>query len=87
MQVATVIGTVVASQKAQSLVGVKLLIVQFLNDRQEPIGNPQVAGDTVQAGVGDLVMVVGGREAAVALPDTFNPADYAIVGIIDSLPG
>jgi microcompartment protein CcmK/EutM len=86
LQVAQVIGTVVATQKAKSLEGVKLLIVQFLNDKKEPTGTPQVAGDTVQAGVGDLVMVVGGRGAAIALPDTFNPADYAIVGIIDALP-
>lgn len=86
MQVAKVIGTVVASVKTPGLEGVKLLIVQFLNDKQEPIGAPQVAGDTVQAGEGDLVLVVGGREAAIALPDTFNPADYAIVGIIDDLP-
>lgn len=86
MQVAKVIGTVVATQKTPGLAGVKLLIVQFLNDRQEPVGTPQVAGDTVQAGEGDLVLVVGGREAAIALPDTFNPADYAIVGIVDALP-
>jgi microcompartment protein CcmK/EutM len=86
MQVAQVIGTVVATHKAASLTGVKLLIVQFVNDKREPVGTPQVAGDTVQAGEGDLVLVVGGREAAIALPDTFNPADYAIVGIVDHLP-
>lgn len=86
MQLAQVIGTVVATHKAASLEGIKLLIVQFLNDRREPVGTPQVAGDTVQAGEGDLVLVVGGREAAVALPDTFNPADYAIVAIVDATP-
>ena len=86
MLVAKVIGTVVATQKVDSLTGVKLLIVQFLDPQGKAIGTPQVAGDTVQAGEGDTVLVVGGREAAIALPDTFNPADYAIVGIVDALP-
>jgi microcompartment protein CcmK/EutM len=55
MQLATVIGTVVASQTADSLQGIKLLIVQFLNERRQAVGTPQVAG-TVRAGVGDLVL-------------------------------
>ncbi len=44
-----------------------------------------VAIDTVRAGEGDLVMYEGGKEAAMSLPNWFNPGDAAIIGIIDAL--
>ena len=46
---------------------------------------PEVAVDTVRAGVGDLVFLVGAREAALALEPTFVPVDAAIVGIVDDV--
>ena len=86
MQLARVIGTVVATQKDPSLEGVKLLVVQLLDDRQQPAGAPFVAVDgTAQAGEGETVFVVAGREGALALEETFNPADWAIVGIVDEV--
>ena len=86
MQLARVTGTLVASVKADGLEGVKFLIVQPLTRRQEPEGNPVVAADGVHmAGPGELVYIVGAREASQALPNTFVPVDHAIVGIVDAV--
>lgn len=86
MQLGRVIGTVVASVKADGLEGVKFLIVQPLDRRQAPSGTPVVAADAVHmAGPGELVYFVGAREAAQALPETFVPVDHAIVGIVDAV--
>lgn len=84
MQLAKVIGTVVATQKYQGLEGIKFLIVQPLTQQQQPKGEPVVAADaTAQAGPDELVFIVGSREAAQALPIPFVPVDHAIVGIVD----
>jgi ethanolamine utilization protein EutN len=86
MQLAKVIGTVVATQKYEGLAGIKFLIVQPLTKEQQPKGEPVVAADaTAQAGSGTLVFIVGSREAAQALPNTFVPVDHAIVGIVDDV--
>lgn len=78
-----VIGTVVSTQKVESLEGVKLLLLQPLDEDDKPSGDPIAACDVVQAGVGDTVLYEGGREAALALREWFNPADATIMGIID----
>ncbi len=86
MQLARVIGTVVATTKYRGLTGIKFLIVQPLTKRQEPVGKPVVAADaTAQAGPDELVFIVGSREAAQAMPETFVPIDHAIVGIVDDV--
>jgi ethanolamine utilization protein EutN len=86
MQLARVIGTLVASQKVQGLEGVKLLVVQPLDRQGRPTGEPAIAADgTAQAGPGELVFVIASREAALALPQWFVPVDLAISGIVDQL--
>ena len=86
MQLGRVIGTVVATVKYEGLEGVKFLIVQPLDKRQEPEGRPVVAADAVHmAGPGELIYFVGSREAAQALPEPFVPVDHAIVGIVDAV--
>ncbi|GBD84451.1 carbon dioxide concentrating mechanism protein CcmL [bacterium BMS3Abin02] len=86
MQLGRVIGTVVATTKTPGLEGVKFLIVQPLGRDRRPKGRPVVAADAVHmAGPGELVYVVGSREAAQALPETFVPVDHAIVGIVDAV--
>lgn len=86
MQLARVTGTVVATQKYTGLEGIKFLIVQPLSKARQPVGEPVVAADaTAQAGPGELVFIVGSREAAQALPETFVPVDHAIVGIVDNV--
>ena len=86
MQLARVMGTVVATTQYQGLEGGKFLIVQPLSKTQEAEGKPVVAADaTAQAGPGELVFVVGSREAAQAMPEPFVPVDHAIVGIVDDV--
>ncbi|HLA66793.1 MAG TPA: EutN/CcmL family microcompartment protein [Acidimicrobiia bacterium] len=86
MQLAEVIGTVVATVKYEGLAGVRFLIVQPLDRDRVPTGRPVVAADAVaMAGRGELVYVVGSREAALAMPDPFVPVDHAIVGIVDEV--
>ena len=86
MQLARVIGTLVATQKYTGLEGVKLLIVQPLDRNVQPMGQPQIAADaTAQAGPDELVFTIASREAALALPETFVPVDLAIVGIVDDV--
>ena len=79
-------GTAVCTIKYPGTEGVKLLVVQPLNKKLEPIGLLQVAADVVQAGVGDLCVMVRAREAALAMKDEkFVPIDLALVGIVDEL--
>ncbi|NIA25520.1 MAG: ethanolamine utilization protein EutN [Gammaproteobacteria bacterium] len=86
MQLGRVVGTVVATIKAPGLEGVKFLIVQPLDRDRQPKGRPVVAADAVHmAGSGELIYIVGSREAAQALPETFVPVDHAIVGIVDAV--
>jgi ethanolamine utilization protein EutN len=86
VQLARVIGTVVASTKSPGLEGIRLLIVQPLDRRGEPAGTPVVAADAVHmAGRGETVYIVAAREAALAMPETFVPVDHAIVGIVDAV--
>jgi microcompartment protein CcmK/EutM len=85
MYLGKVVGTVVAEVKIEGLGGQKLLLVQPLDHQQKPSGGLEVAVDTVRAGRGDLVFLVGSREAALALEPSFVPVDAAIVGIVDSV--
>lgn len=85
MELARVIGRLVATRKHPDLKGVKLLIIQPLNHRLEPQGQPEVAVDGVQAGPGDLVYWSAGREGAMMLPESYVPVDAGIVGIVDQV--
>lgn len=82
-----VIGSVVASVKYPGLEGVKLLWVQPSYADGSDSGKAIVACDATQAGVGDLVYLVDGREAAMALPVRFVPVDATVVGIVEYLEG
>ncbi len=79
-------GSAVCTIKYPGTEGLKLLVVQPLNKHLEPTGPLQVAADVVQAGPGDLCVMVRSREASLALPDVkFVPIDLALVGIVDEL--
>ncbi len=84
-----VLGTVVATMKSEGLEGVKLLIVQPLNHNLDPVQEPIVAADSVQAGPGELVFLEDGREASLCLPVPFVPVDASVIGHVDrvNLPG
>ena len=79
-------GSAICTLKYPGTEGLKLLIVQPLNKKLEPVGALQVAADVVQAGPGDLCVMVRSREAALAMPDVkFVPIDLALVGIVNEL--
>ena len=84
MQLARVIGTVVATVKNESLLGRKLLVIQSLNKDLESTGKPLVAIDAVGAGRGELVFWCRGKEASFPFKREDTPTDCTIVGIVDS---
>ena len=84
MQLARVIGTIVATVKNDSLEGRTLLIVQSLDAALKPQGTPLVAVDAVGAGVGELVFWCRGKEASFTFKREDTPTDCTIVGIVDS---
>lgn len=85
MYLGRVIGTVVCERIYAGLEGKILLLVQPVDHAGATVGSPEVAVDTVRAGPGELVMLVGSREAALALDPWFVPVDSAIVGIVDAV--
>ena len=83
MQLARIIGTVVATRKDANLVSLTLLVVQPLTPERQPAGRPLVAVDGVGAGVGEEVFFVRGKEASFPFHPVEPPVDAAIVGIVD----
>jgi ethanolamine utilization protein EutN len=85
MLLAKIVGTVVATRKDPRLVSNKLLIVRPMDPRGKAEGAYLVAVDTVDAGVGETVLVVSGSSARMASGMKDCPVDAAIVGIIDHI--
>ncbi len=85
MLLGKVVGTVVATRKDPRLVSNKLLVVRPIDPRGKAEGNYLVAIDTVDAGVGETVLVVSGSSARMASGLKDCPVDAAIVGIIDEI--
>jgi ethanolamine utilization protein EutN len=83
MQLAQVIGEVVATVKDANLIGTKLLVLQPIAASGEASGRTLVALDSVGAGVGEHVFFVRGREAAFPFYPAEPPTDASIVGIVD----
>jgi microcompartment protein CcmK/EutM len=83
MQIARVIGDVIVTRKDDSLVGLKLLIVQPVTPGRQPAGRALVAADAVGAGVGEYVFFVRGKEASFPFYPSQPPVDAGIVGIVD----
>jgi len=86
MQIAEVIGNVVATQKVRQLEGQKLMLVQAREIDGKLTGSHKVAVDSVGAGIGEVVFLVEGSSARLAQSeDGKAPIDCAIIGIIDSI--
>jgi ethanolamine utilization protein EutN len=83
MQLARVIGDVVASRKEPAYDGIPLLVIQPIAADGTDIGRPLVAVDAVGAGVGERVFFVRGKEASFPFYPKEVPADAGIVGIVD----
>ena len=85
MLLAKIVGTVVATRKDPRLVSTKLLVARPIDPRGKPEGGYLVAVDTVDAGVGETVLIVSGSSARLAAGMKDCPVDAAVVGIIDAV--
>jgi microcompartment protein CcmK/EutM len=83
MLLARIVGTVVATRKDPRLVSNKLLLARPVDPQGKAEGNYLVAVDTVDAGIGETVLVVSGSSARMAAGMKDCPVDAAVVGIID----
>lgn len=84
MQLARVLGEVVASQKEAHLVGQRFRIIQPVDERDRILAEPLVAVEVVASRVGDLVIWIDAREAPKALPSGYGAVDACVVGIVDA---
>jgi microcompartment protein CcmK/EutM len=82
---AKVVGTVVATRKDPRLLSSKLLVARAMDPRGKADGHYLVAVDTVEAGVGETVLIVSGSSARMAAGLKDCPVDAAIVGIVDAV--
>jgi ethanolamine utilization protein EutN len=82
---ARVVGTVVATRKDERLVSNKLLVARPVDPQGKTDGGYLVAVDTVDAGVGETVLIVSGSSARMAAGMKDCPVDAAIVGIVDAI--
>lgn len=85
MLMGKVVGTVVATQKDEGMVGFKLLIVQNLDLEMKRTGSYTVAVDAIGAGLDDVVIVVQGSSARLTEVTKNRPVDAAIICIVDSV--
>lgn len=83
MLLARIVGTVVATRKDERLVSSKLLVARPIDPAGTPEGSYLVAVDTVDAGVGETVLIVSGSSARMASGLKDCPVDAAVVGIVD----
>ena len=79
MQLAKVVGKIWATAKAESLPGYKLLQVRLLQDESETL----IAADSLDAGIGETVLLTGGSSARVAGENKSIPIDATVIAIID----
>jgi ethanolamine utilization protein EutN len=86
MLIGRVIGDVVATQKDASHRGRKILVVQPLQLDGSDRGEPVLALDSVDAGVGDRVLLATeGFSAMTAVGRPHSPIDMAVIGVIDHI--
>ena len=83
MYTGKVVGSVVSTVKDAKLKGIKLLVVQMI-ENGKPTKLIVAADQTRQAGADDFVYLIGSKEASLIFRDGLVPADAAIVGFIDS---
>lgn len=83
MQLARVVGDVVATRKDENLTGIKLLLIQPIAPDGSAAGRTLVALDSIGAGAGEHVFFVRGREASFPFYPVEVPSDATIIGIVD----
>jgi ethanolamine utilization protein EutN/carbon dioxide concentrating mechanism protein CcmL len=84
MQLARVVGSVVATRKEESLQGLRLLVVRTLDEEGKESGNGLVSADAVGAGPGEVVLIAAGSSARQTVATDKRPVDSVIMAIVDS---
>jgi microcompartment protein CcmK/EutM len=84
MNLAKVVGTVVSSRKEDSLIGLKFLLLEQVDERRKGTGSVVVAADAVGAGVGELVLYASGSSARQTRVTDKRPVDAVVMAIVDS---
>jgi microcompartment protein CcmK/EutM len=84
MQLAKVVGTVVASRKETSLEGLKLLLVRPVDEEGRETGGHLVAADAVGAGPEEYVLIAAGSSARQTSMTDKRPVDAVVMAIVDS---
>jgi microcompartment protein CcmK/EutM len=85
MQIAKVIGTTISTIKDENLTGRKLLILRQTDETGTPYGKPYVAVDTLDAGIGDLVLTAHGSSGRQTSLTKNSPVDAVIMAVIDHM--
>ncbi len=85
MLIARVVGTVVSTIKDDKLAGRKILLVRETTTENELVGKPLAAIDTVDAGLGDVVLIAQGSSARQTNVTKETPTDAVIMAIVDEL--
>lgn len=85
MQLAEVIGTVVASRKEEELEGLRFLVLRPLDGRMQPSGKTVVAADAVGAGIGEVVLYASGSAARQTTLTQNRPVDAVCMAIVDQV--
>jgi ethanolamine utilization protein EutN/carbon dioxide concentrating mechanism protein CcmL len=84
MQLARVVGSVVATRKEESLTGLRLLLVRPVDEEGKPGATLLVAADAVGAGPDEVVLVASGSSARQTLATDKRPVDAVVMAIVDS---
>ena len=84
MNLGKVIGTVVSTRKEQTMEGLKLLVVRYVDTDGKEAGGHVVAADAVGAGPGELVLVATGSSARQTVSTDKRPCDAVVMAIVDS---
>ena len=85
MKLGKVIGNVVSTVKHESFEGVKLILIQPVDENLKSTGDPIVAFDMISSSLGQIIFYETSKEAGRVLETKFNPCDAAVMGIVDSL--
>jgi ethanolamine utilization protein EutN len=85
MILARVLGNVVSTQKNQRYAGARIMLVQPINPDGSLRGTQMLALDSVDAGEGDIVLVIqeGWSASTAATGEPGAAIDSAIVGVVD----